>query len=667
MRARIAFAGAVLVALVLAASLSGQQPAAPVTPAAARNSPPLPPLPQVFETSVQKLRVSVVASGLVNPWSLAFLPTGEMLVTERPGRLRVVRGGVLDPTPIGGLPTIHVAVLGGLLDVALHPRFSENRLVYLSYSKGRDDKRSTTAVARGRLEGASLVDVRDVFVANTWSTSNTNFGGRMAFDRAGFLFLTVGERQEPERAQKPGEHAGKVLRLRDDGSAPPDNPFAGRAGYLPEIYSLGHRSPQGLAVHPGTGEVWENEHGPLGGDEVNIIRPGRNYGWPLVTFGTDYDGTKIAEATSRPDLEAPFMYWVPSIAISGLAFYTGDRFPAWKGSAFVGSMFAGRTRGTGHLQRITFTEGRPIQREPMLTELHQRIREVRQGPDGLLYLLTDEPNGALLKVEPAPEVPASASAAMGHVHYYVGDVAASRAFWLALGGTPRAAPISAAAEIVFPDVEVHLDAGERAGGSEGSVVNHVAFRVPSFAGVEAAAGLTVARLQQFPGVGSVMSPDGERIELFEDAATNLTFTPDAGPATGIALRHRQPVGKPIAFHHIHLYLPDAAAVAAAKAWYATWFGGVPGKRAQYDAVDLPGVNLNFSVGPRPVVPTKGRTLDHLAFEVRGLEAFCARLSRENVTFERPCQVRAGRRSATIVDPWGASIELTEPAKGSNLL
>jgi glucose/arabinose dehydrogenase len=657
MRVLVSFYAAVILILIHAASPIGQQPTAPVTPAAARNSPPLPPLPRVFETSEQKVRVSVVASGLVNPWSLAFLPSGEMLVTERPGRLRIVRNGVLDPKPIAGVPPVHAAVLGGLLEVALHPQFAANRLVYLSYSKSREDKRSTTAVARGRLEAGALVDVRDIFVANTWSTSNTNYGGRMAFDRAGFLYLTVGERQEPERAQKPEEHAGKVLRLRDDGTAAPDNPFAGRAGYQPEIYSMGHRSPQGLALHPGTGEIWENEHGPLGGDEVNIIRGGRNYGWPLVTFGMDYDGTKIADATSRADFEAPFMYWVPSIAISGLAFYTGDRFPAWKGSAFVGSMFAGRTRGTGHLQRITFREGRPIQREPMLTELHQRIREVRQGPDGLLYLLTDEPNGALLKLEPVAEVPATA-ATMGHLHYYVADVAASRAFWEKLGGKPRQPSAGGPLVIAFPDVEVHLSPGARSGGTEGSVVNHVAFRVPSFASVEAA-GLTVARLQQFPGVGSTMSPEGERIELFEDAATNLTFTPDAGPATGIALRHSQPVGKPIAFHHIHLYLPDPAAVAAAKAWYVKWLGGLPGKRAQYDAVDLPGVNLNFSVGPKAVVPVKGRTLDHLAFEVRELGPLCARLAEEQVVFEQPCAVRGERRSATIVDPWGTSIELTE--------
>jgi glucose/arabinose dehydrogenase len=392
----MAAAGAVLVAAVVTA----QQPG-PVTPPALRNSPTLPPLPQVFDTSSQKIRVSVVASGLVNPWSLAFLPNGAMLVTERPGRLRLVRHGVLDPTPIAGVPEPHVAALAGLLEVALHPKFAENRVVYLTYSKGREDKRSTTVLARARLDGHALVDLKEIFTANTWSVSNTNYGGRIAFDRAGFLYLTVGERQEQDRAQKPEEHAGKVLRLRDDGTAPPDNPFIGKPGYQPEIYSTGHRSPQGLAFHPETGALWENEHGPLGGDEINVVLPGRNYGWPLVTFGTDYDGSKISDATWRADLEPPFMYFVPSIAISGMTFYTGDRFPGWKGNLFVGAMFEGRTRGTGHLRRITFNNGRPIQREPILHELRQRIRDVRQGPDGLLYLLTDEPNGALLKMEPA--------------------------------------------------------------------------------------------------------------------------------------------------------------------------------------------------------------------------------------------------------------------------
>jgi glucose/arabinose dehydrogenase len=353
--------------------------------------------------------VSAVATGLSHPWSLAFLPggpstspgAGDALVTERTGRLRLIRGGTLDPQPITGVPGVRAAVLGGLLEVALHPSFASNQLLYLTYTKTRDDNLTTTALARARFDGKALHDVKEIFVANNWSKSTTNYGGRVAFDRNGFLFLTVGERQEQDRAQNTRDHGGKVLRLRDDGSVPPDNPFAGKGEYAPEIYSLGHRSPQGLAVHPETGAIWENEHGPLGGDEVNVILPGRNYGWPLVTFGNDYDGKKISEQTSRPDLEPPFMYWIPSIAISGLAFYTGDRFPAWKGNAFVGAMFEGRTRGTGHLQRITFNEGRPIQREPMLTELRQRIRDVRQGPDGLLYVLTDEDNGALLKIEPA--------------------------------------------------------------------------------------------------------------------------------------------------------------------------------------------------------------------------------------------------------------------------
>jgi glucose/arabinose dehydrogenase len=381
---------------------------------APRSSPPPPPLPQTFFTAEQPIRVIPVVTGLSHPWSLAFLPDGNMLVTERAGRLRIIRNGVLDPKPIGGVPSVRAVALSGLLDVAVHPRFADNRLVYLAYSKAREDTLTTTALARGRLDapspggsgaasGYTLTEVKDIFVANNWSKSTTNYGGRIAFDRAGFLYLTVGERQEHDRAQNGNDHGGKMLRLRDDGSVPSDNPFVGRSGYQPEIYSLGHRSPQGLAFHPETGALWENEHGPLGGDELNVILPGKNYGWPLVTYGTWYDGEKVSDASSRADLEAPFVYWVPSIAVSGLAFYTGERFPAWKGNVFVGAMFEGRTRGTGHLQRITINEkGRPIQREPILTELRQRIRDVRQGPDGLIYVLTDEDNGMLLRIEPAP-------------------------------------------------------------------------------------------------------------------------------------------------------------------------------------------------------------------------------------------------------------------------
>jgi glucose/arabinose dehydrogenase len=373
--------------------------------AQARNSPPAPPLPQTFFTAEQPIRVVPVVTGLSHPWSLAFLPDGDMLVTERAGRLRIIRKGVLDPQPITGVPTVRAVALSGLFDVVLHPRFAENRLLYLAYSKAREDGLSSTALVRAKFDGKALTEVKEIFVANTWSKSTTNYGGRIVFDKAGFLFMTLGERQEHDRAQQGMDHGGKVIRLRDDGSVPPDNPFVGKAGYQPEIYSVGHRSPQGLAVHPETGEIWENEHGPLGGDELNIIKPGKNYGWPLVTFGTWYDGEKVSDATSRADLEAPFVYWVPSIAVSGLEFYTGDRFPAWKGNVFVGSMFEGRTRGTGHLQRITVVKGKPINREPILTELRQRIRDVRQGPDGLLYVLTEEDNGMLLRIEPATNGP----------------------------------------------------------------------------------------------------------------------------------------------------------------------------------------------------------------------------------------------------------------------
>ena len=367
-----------------------------------RGSPPLPALPQTYPTSDYPIRVVELAGGLANPWSMAWLPNGDMLITERAGRLRILRDGRLDPTPIPGVPEVRTTLLGGLLDVLLHPEFASNQMLYLSYSKAGDDDRTTTALARARFDGRRLHDLEDIFVANNLSTSPTNFGGRMVFGRDGHLYMTVGERQEQERAQNGMDHGGKVLRLREDGSVPDDNPFVGREGFLPEIYSYGHRSPQGLAVHPETGAIWENEHGPLGGDEINIILPGRNYGWPLVTYGKDYDGTTISEQSSRADLEPPFMYWVPSIAISGLSFYTGERFPEWRGSAFVGSMMAGRIRWTGHIQRLTFNElGHSISREPILIELRQRIRDVRPGPDGLVYVLTDQNPGVLLRIEPA--------------------------------------------------------------------------------------------------------------------------------------------------------------------------------------------------------------------------------------------------------------------------
>ena len=369
-----------------------------------RASLPPPPLPQEYQTSDYAIRVVSLAEGLSNPWSIEFLPSGDVLVTERAGRLRILRDGVLDPEPIPGVPEVRNTILGGLLDVLVHPDFSSNELIYLSYSKETDDGSSTTAIARARFDGESLEGLEDIFVANTRSNSGTNFGGRMVFGPDGHLYVTIGERQEQERAQDPMDHGGKVLRLRDDGTAPDDNPFVGESGYLPEIYTLGHRSPQGLAVHPDTGAIWENEHGPLGGDEINVLTAGSNYGWPMVSYGTNYDGTQITETglTSLPQFEPPLMYWIPSIAISGLSFYTGEAFPLWQGNALVGSMMEGRIRWTGHVERLTFNEaGHPIIREPILAQLRQRIRDVRPGPDGLLYVLTDENPGALLRIEPA--------------------------------------------------------------------------------------------------------------------------------------------------------------------------------------------------------------------------------------------------------------------------
>jgi glucose/arabinose dehydrogenase len=370
-----------------------------------RASPPLPELPTVVFSDAYAIRVEQVAGGLQNPWGLAFLPDGDMLITERPGRLRIVRDGQLDPEPIAGVPEVRRTALGGLLDVELHPDFARNGVLYLTYAKSVDGDASTTALARARFDGRELSDVRDIFIANTRSQSATNFGGRMVFGRDGKLYLTVGERQEQERAQDKKDHGGKVLRLNDDGSVPADNPFVGNADYLPEIYTLGHRSPQGLAVNPDTGAIWEHEHGPLGGDEVNVLIPGANYGWPLVSYGINYDGTQITETglTTLDGYELPLIYWVPSIAPSGLSFYQGEPFAAWQGNALVGSMMRGRVRGSGHFQRITFENGHAITREPILLELRQRIRDVQPGPDGLIYVLTDENPGALLRLSPEPE------------------------------------------------------------------------------------------------------------------------------------------------------------------------------------------------------------------------------------------------------------------------
>jgi glucose/arabinose dehydrogenase len=367
---------------------------------------PLPAGAVVLDTAEEhKIRVVIVARELSHPWGMAWLPNGDMLVTERAGRLRIVRGGVLDPTPVSGLPPMHVRGLAGLLDVALHPNFAANRLIYFSYVKD-GEKGATTAVARGRLDGLALTGVQDIFVAESWMKGNDlgdgRFGSRIAFAKDGTLFITCGDRDRPDGGQNPNDHFGKVIRVNDDGTVPKDNPFVGRAGYRPEIYTFGQRNQQGLAFNPVNGELWASEQGPNGGDEINVIKPGKNYGWPIVSYGRQYAGPNQSEVPWKEGMELPLVFWVPSIATSGLTFYTGDKFPNWKNNVFVGAMRQGEIDRTGHIERIVFNDKwEEIRREQFLLEMRQRIRDVRQGPDGYLYVLTDEDHGALLRIEPS--------------------------------------------------------------------------------------------------------------------------------------------------------------------------------------------------------------------------------------------------------------------------
>ena len=368
---------------------------------------------QIFDTNTkQRIRVVTVATGLVHPWSIAFLPDGRtMLVDERAGRLRIVRDGVLDPQPVWEAPPPPVQGSDNLHSVAVHPQFAENRLVYVSYPKW-GERGNSLAVARGRLEDAKLTDVREIFVADAWETSG-NLAGRMLFGPDTTLYVTVGDRDRlccigkddnslRIKAQSLDNDVGKVLRIRDDGSVPPNNPFVGRKGARPEIYTYGHRNGYGLAFHPETGILWEAEIGPMGGDEINILVPGKNYGWPLVSMGRNYTGTLVSDQPwFRPEMENPRMFWVPSISPSSIAFYTGDRFPSWKGNLFVGAL------NGKQLQRIAFNQpSQAERREPLLTQLNVRIRDVQQGPDGLLYVATElvsggnDPDGTILRIEP---------------------------------------------------------------------------------------------------------------------------------------------------------------------------------------------------------------------------------------------------------------------------
>jgi glucose/arabinose dehydrogenase len=351
---------------------------------------------QTARTEEHVVRAVTVVAGLDHPWSVAFLPDGRMLITERPGRLRVVgKDGQLAPRPVAGLPAgIAEHGQGGLLDVVLHPKFADNTWVYLSYA-ARDATGVGTEVARGKLAGDRLTDVQTLFRMQPKSGGGRHFGSRLVFDRDGFLFITLGDRGEQDRAQRLDDHAGKIVRLHDDGRVPAANPFTQRAGARPEIFSLGNRNVQGAALHPRTGALWAHEHGPQGGDEVNVIRAGVNYGWPVITYGVNYGiGTQIGEGTAKAGMAQPILHWVPSIAPSGMAFYDGDRFARWKGDLFVGAL---RDR---MIVRLRLDGERVVREERMFIGTLGRIRDVRAGPDGLLYLLTDESDGKLIRLEP---------------------------------------------------------------------------------------------------------------------------------------------------------------------------------------------------------------------------------------------------------------------------
>ena len=386
-------------------------------------SPPLPDGPLMVETGLVRPIKITILKGFTQPWSMAFVPEG-ILITERGGKLRMVRSGVLDPNPVAGLPTdIQAQGLAGLMDVQLHPKFADNKLVYITYHKrqanaapasppasggrGPAPPPGVITLARGRWDGSKLVDVKDLF-----SALPSGNASRMLFTRDAHIIMSIGYGDPPQAnqgnpdpqkmpPQDPMSLAGKTLRLNDDGTVPKDNPFFGKAGYRPEIFTLGHRNILGLAMNPENGAIWSVENGPNGGDEVNELLPGHNYGWPIVGAGRFYLGPRVSVNPYREDMDPPVAFWVPAIAPSGLVFYTGDKFPQWKNNLFVGGMRQGEVPRSGHLERFDFNDKwEELHREGLLRDLQQRIRDVRQGPDGYLYLLTAENDGALLKIEP---------------------------------------------------------------------------------------------------------------------------------------------------------------------------------------------------------------------------------------------------------------------------
>ncbi len=345
-----------------------------------------------------KLKVETFVDGLNMPWAMAFLPNGDVLVTERPGKLRIVKKGKLDPKEITGIPKVLYRGQGGLLDVALHPNYKENGWIYISYSSPKADNEAgdagsaNTALMRAKLKGYALVDIQHLYKAMPNVRANVHYGGRIIFDKKGYVFLSLGERGQQANAQELSKAQGKVVRLHDDGRLPQDNPFVKTKNALPEIWTYGHRNPQGLVMHPSTGVIWEHEHGPQGGDELNVIEKGKNYGWPLITYGIGYDNSVISDKTTSPGLEQPVMHWTPSIAPCGMTFVTSDKFKAWKGDLLVGSL------KFTQLQHLKIKGNKVIKKQVILEKLG-RVRDVRQGPDGYIYLV-EESNGSIKKISP---------------------------------------------------------------------------------------------------------------------------------------------------------------------------------------------------------------------------------------------------------------------------
>lgn len=383
---------AAVVAAMLLLGLSVSAPAQPQGKAKAKG-----------KARPAQVNVVTIAEGLDHPWSMAWLPNGDMLVTERSGQVRIVRDGQLDPNPIAGVPPVHAVRLSGLMEVFLHPDFEQNQYIYLTYTKdiNLDTGDVATTLARGRFVDGAIADMEDILVGDIWP-GNGGSGARAMFGPDGYIYMTTGA-SNGLAAQDPGSTRGKILRLTDDGGPAPGNPFANVAGARPEVYSIGHRNSLGLAFNSYSGELWSNENGPYGGDEINRIVPGGNYGWPYVSFGKEYANTVENNPETvyvKEGMIDPAIHWNPSVAPSGMMFYDGDRFPQFQRSLFVGAMLGGAT-GSGHLERIIMDEQwRETGRQSLLTDLGRRIRDVRQGPDGLIYVLTDEADGMLLRLEP---------------------------------------------------------------------------------------------------------------------------------------------------------------------------------------------------------------------------------------------------------------------------